>query len=105
MSHALATLDGTSWTAPHGGPNYFPASQPSLFIDYAGRNFGLASGSPYKAGGATPAADGTDIGVNFNDVTTATANSIAGDWSGGGGTVGGGDSSAWTRLPMLVCYC
>jgi hypothetical protein len=43
----------------------------------------LANGSPYKAGGATPAADGTDIGVNFSDVTTATANTISGDWSGG----------------------
>jgi hypothetical protein len=89
MSDDLGGLDGTSWTAPRGAPNYFPATQPPLFVDYAGRNFQLANGSPYKAGGATPAADGTDIGVNFNNVTTATANTISGDWSGG--AVGGGD--------------
>jgi len=45
-----------------------------------------AAGNKY----VTPAADGTDIGVNFNDVTTATANSISGDWSGGS-LIGSGD--------------
>ena len=98
--------NGDSWTAPRGGPNYFPATiDTNTFVNRSGGDYHLNRSSPYKAGNATPAADGTDIGVNFDNVTTATANSIAGDWSGGGGTVGGGDSSAWTRLPMLVCYC
>jgi hypothetical protein len=81
--------NGDTWTAPRGGPNYFPATiDTNTFVNRAGGDYHLNSSSPYKAGNATPAADGTDIGVNFDDVTTATANTISGDWSGGTG--GGG---------------
>jgi PKD repeat protein len=90
MSDDISGLDGTSWTAPRGAPNYFPATiDTNTFVDRPNGDYHLKNTSPYKAGGATPAADGTDMGVNFNDVTTATTNTISGDWSGG--AVGGGD--------------
>ena len=79
--------NGDTWTAPRGGPNYFPATiDTNTFVNRAGGDYHLSSSSPYKAGNATPAADGTDIGVNFDDVSTATANTIGGDWSGSPGS-------------------
>lgn len=76
--------NGGTWTTPRTMPNYFPPTEDTdTFIDLAGRNFKLKNTSPYKAGNATPAADGTDIGVNFDVVTTSTANTITGNWGAG----------------------
>jgi endonuclease/exonuclease/phosphatase family metal-dependent hydrolase len=77
--------DGTSFTAPRGAPNYFPATiNSSIFVNLAGGDLHVSPTSPFKAGGATPAADGRDMGTNFDDVATATANVASGNWSTGG---------------------
>lgn len=73
--------NGEIWSAPRGGPNYFPATiNTNTFIDMAGGNYRLKPTSPYKAGNATPAADGTDIGVNFDRLVAATASTVSGNW-------------------------
>lgn len=74
--------NGEIWSAPRAGPNYFPPNigHSSLFVDLASGNFRLRADSPYKAGNATPAADGTDMGVNFDDLVLATANVAGGNW-------------------------
>src|SRR5262249_51363251 len=50
------------------------------FVDWAGGNYGLAPGSPYKSAGT----DGKDPGVDFNALAAAvgsTASSAAGSRS------------------------
>ena len=50
--------------------NYFPASLDKVgFVDLAGRNYRLASTSPYK----NAASDGTDVGADFEALTAALA--------------------------------
>ena len=59
----------------HGLGNYFisEASFDAQFEDPDNGDFTLVAGSPYKAGGATPASDGTDIGVDMSQLTAALA--------------------------------
>lgn len=76
-------INGEAWTSPKTMPNDFPATiNTNTFIDLVGGNYKLKSTSPYKAGGASPASDGTDKGVDFDVVSASTANSISGVWSG-----------------------
>jgi len=57
-------------TVPYPAENYFPTSMSSVgFVSLSGRNYRLASTSPYK-GRAT---DGTDPGANIDKVEELTA--------------------------------
>lgn len=81
MSDDRNTKNGTSFTG-QAAPNYFPATiDTGTFVDRAAGNYRLKSDSPYKAGNATPAADGTDIGINYDDLAAATLNSVGGNWT------------------------
>lgn len=85
QSDELGTAAPGQWVAPRSAPNYFPATiNTNTFINMGAGNFRLKSDSPYKAGNATPAADGRDIGVNVDDVTAATLNTISGHWTTNG---------------------
>jgi len=77
------TKNGTPFTAPRGGPNYFPPNLDSnIFVNRANGDYHVVSTSPFKAGGSTPALDGKDMGANVDDVQVATANTVSGNWSG-----------------------
>jgi PKD repeat protein len=91
MSDELASASPSSWFAPLSGPNYFPATlSTNTFVNLGAGDYHLAASSPYKAGNATPAADGLDIGVNVDTVNASTLSTISGSWAlGGGGVVGG----------------
>jgi hypothetical protein len=53
----------------YGGTNFFPAAVGNVgFTDAANNNYSLSGSSPYR----NAATDGTDIGVNWTDLTTAT---------------------------------
>ncbi len=55
--------------------NLFPSAFASVgFVDYAGGNYALASGGAYKNGGT----DGRDIGVDYAQLSAATANAVSG---------------------------
>lgn len=71
------------YTSPYV-PNYFPATIDTLtFINRAAGDYHLSGSSPYRAAGATPASDGTDIGVNFDTLSAAILNTVSGDWTAG----------------------
>jgi hypothetical protein len=64
--------------------NYFPANTGAVgFVDYAGGNYRLAAGSPYKGLGVdfNGNPDGTDPGANIDAVEAATAGVITGSWT------------------------
>src|SRR6185369_2315000 len=80
--------NGELWNTAQTSPTYFPATIgtntfASLSNCLAGTSCQLSNTSPYKAGNATPAADGLDMGVNDAEIAAVTANTISGDWSGG----------------------
>lgn len=78
--------NGEIWAAPQAGPTYFlPTINSGIFVNRAAGDYHLVPGSPFKAGGATPAADGRDIGVSFDEVVAATLNTISGNWTATGG--------------------
>src|SRR2546430_7035552 len=55
--------------------NFYPANLTDLkFVDFAGGNYRLASGSPYKSAGT----DGRDLGADLDAVATATCGAING---------------------------
>lgn len=82
VSDDLDAKNGTPFTAPRAAPTYFPPalSDPSIFVSYPS-DLHLAVASPYREGGATPAADGESMGANIDDVDTAIAHTTDGDWS------------------------
>ena len=55
--------------------NFYPANLTDLkFVDFAGGNYRLANGSPYKSAGT----DGRDLGADLDTVATATCGAING---------------------------
>jgi endonuclease/exonuclease/phosphatase family metal-dependent hydrolase len=76
--------NGGQWTAPRAAPRYFiPTIDTGTFVNRATGDYHLISTSPFKAGGATPAADGRDMGVDFDSLLIATSGVVSGDWSTG----------------------
>ena len=58
--------------------NFFPATLDDVgFVDRAGGDYRLASGSPYKGQGT----DGQDLGADIDAVDLATAGAISGRWT------------------------
>jgi hypothetical protein len=59
----------STYYGTYGGTNFFPAAVSNVgFTDAANKNYSLSGSSPYR----NAATDGTDIGVNWTDLTTAT---------------------------------
>jgi endonuclease/exonuclease/phosphatase family metal-dependent hydrolase len=76
--------NGEQWSPPRAAPRYFiPTINTGTFINLAAGNLKLADTSPFKAGNATPAADGTDMGVDFDGLSVAISGVISGDWETG----------------------
>lgn len=73
--------NGGTWIAPRTAPNYFPSNMNNVLIDYINGNFRLQNNSAFKANGATPAADGTDMGANIDVVNNSTSGAISGEWT------------------------
>jgi Carbohydrate binding module (family 6) len=60
-----------------------------LFANYAGGDYRLASGSPYKSAGT----DGKDVGADFDALSAATAGAISGVWGPSQTPYGGSPAS------------
>ncbi|HKC65141.1 MAG TPA: hypothetical protein VKB86_15970, partial [Pyrinomonadaceae bacterium] len=69
VDHNVIVMDDTSyWPGKYPLRNYFPGSYDSVgFTDRAGVDYRLKVGSHYK----NKASDGTDIGVDFNSLSSA----------------------------------
>ncbi len=67
---------------PNAGGNYpadnfYPASVTGEYIDYAGGNFNLKTGSVYKNAGT----DGKDLGADWTVLNASTASATSGVWN------------------------
>lgn len=73
---------GTPSDYPNSAPNNnnaYPTSIASIkFVDVGSENYRLADDSPYK----NAASDGTNVGVNYTTLMTATAHTISGNLAG-----------------------
>jgi hypothetical protein len=76
-----SSTDTRDWSANYKDypGNFFPKSWSDVgFTNFSGGNFALSGSSEYKNVGT----DGQDIGVNWNVLNAATANTISGNSSG-----------------------
>jgi hypothetical protein len=98
---AYYTTSATAMSCPSTATmlaSHFTSATPTVPTDFV-----IKPGSIYKAGGASQALDGTDMGADISAILAGTTIAETGDHTAGGGGGGGGGSSQGPTLIGGVC--